>query len=173
MLPTIANECSEFLENSHGFPLLKNLPRNQYGFRKVKVRKKKKLNDEFVKVFNNTFSEYKDLINRSIFAHGMNGFDPIIDDGLEPFFIFPINGYKYIFSKNVTDTDEHKSTLNKLVNNYGQNGINLFQEILKYQYSFDNLLEGISSNSEIIIYNIPFYYAIRYSLIEDYEKFLS
>jgi hypothetical protein len=174
MLPTIKKECSQFLKESNGFPLLKNLPSDNDGFRRVKVRKKKNLNSDLVSVFNETFNEHNQLMQRSIFAHGMNAFQPIINDEVEPFFIFPIDGYKFLYAESVSDTTAiYKSTLDKLIEAFGETGIKTFKEVLKYQYTFNKLDEGLITNSEIILYNIPYYYAIRYSLIENYADFVN
>lgn len=173
MLPTIQKECSQFLELSHGVPLLKNLPSNNDGFRKVKVRKKKNWKSDIVEIFNDTFKNHTDLLQRSIFAHGPSGFNPNIDDNTEPFYIFPINGFKFLYAESVSKTTEdYRDTLSKLIENYGENGIKTFKEVLKYQYSFDNLFSALTTDTEIIIYDIPYYYAIRYSLIESYENFV-
>jgi hypothetical protein len=174
MLPTITEECSQFLQESNGFPLLKNLPVDNHGFRKVKVRKKKKQQNVLIEAFNETFNNHSNLMERSIFAHGMNSFIPVCSDEVEPFYIFPINGYKFLFAENVANTTEvYKTTLATLIENYGEKGLKIFKEVLKYQYTFDNLIEGLATNSEIIIYDIPYYYAIRYSLIENYENFIT
>lgn len=174
MIPTIEKECSKFIIESRGLPLLKNLPKNSDGFRKVKVRKKKNNKELITNVFNDTFKEHHDLIQRCIFAQSVLSFK--LDESnldVEPFYIFPINGYRYMYAKNVNNTtDTYNQTLSKLVENYGEKGIKTFQEILKYQYVFDDLSEGLSTNSDIIIYDIPYYYAIRYTLIDDYSKFL-
>ena len=173
MIPTITNECSQFLNQSHGLPLLKNLSVGNVGIRKVKLRKKKKGND-ITHAFNETFSDHSELMQRAMFAHGMNSFSPSYENGLEPFYVFPIDGYKFMYAENVDNTTEsYKDTLNKLVETYGDNGIKTFKEILKYQYNNDNLYDGMSSNAEIILYGIPYYYAIRCSLIENYADFLS
>jgi hypothetical protein len=174
MLLTIQNECSQFLTESRGYPLLKNLPTNQDGFRKVKVRKKKNLKNEIIEAFNDTFKSHTDLMQRSIFAHSVEAFQPSKTADFEPFFIFPINGYKYLYAQNVANTTEtYKTTLSTLIENYGENGIKTFQEVLKHQYSFSDLENGLSSKTEVIVYDIPYYYAIRYSLIEEYEEFLN
>ena len=174
MLPTIEKECSEFLSASKGFPLLKNLPVDNHGFRKVKVRKKKKKQNELLNAFNETFNSHADLMERSVFSHSILSFDPANSDGLEPFYIFPIDGYKFMYAYNVSNTTEaYRETLSTLVENYGEKGIKTFKEVLRYQYSFDNLVEALTSNSEIIIYDIPYYYALRCSLVENYENFIT
>jgi len=173
MLPTLQKKCSQFLQESQGFPLLKNLPVAGEGFRKVKVRKRKNLKNEIVDVFNDTFNGHPELMQRSVFAQSMSVFQPSIELDLEPFYIFPIDGYKFLYAEGVGDTTQtYKTTLDTLIENYGAKGIRTFQEVLKYQYSFENLVEGLASSTEIIIYDIPYYYAIRYSLVENYEKFI-
>lgn len=172
-MPTIQNECSEFLIESIGHPLVKNLPRNSDGFRKVKVRKKKQI-EPMALVFNETFkNDHSQLLQRSIFAHGVNAFEESNNFDLEPFYIFPINGYRYMYADNVkSTTDDYRKTLDLLIENLGNNGIETFQEVLKYQYRHDKLYEALTGNAEIIIYDIPYYYAIRCSLIEEYCDFL-
>jgi hypothetical protein len=173
MLPTIETECSQFLRESYGFPLLKNLPVEGDGFRKVKVRKKKNLKNDVVEAFNGTFNQHADLMQRSVFAYGRSAFAQVSDITLEPFYIFPTDGYKFLYAEQVSNTTEaYRDTLSKLVETYGEEGIKTFQDVLKYQYTFENLAEGLSSKSEIIIYGIPYYHAVRASLIENYSEFL-
>lgn len=173
MLPTIEKECSQFLRESIGHPLLKNLPKNNDGFRKVKVRKKKHT-ETLTSVFNDAFKDdHSQLLQRSIFAHGTESFIPSEDDLTEPFYIFPINGFRYMYAENVlSTTEDYKKTLDFLMESLGDSAIETFQEVLKYQYRHDKLYEALTGNSEIIIYDIPYYYAIRYSLIEKYSNFL-
>ena len=50
---------------------------------------------------------------------------------------------------------------------------NVFKDIIKDSYCNESLKTGISCGSEIIFFDIPYYYAIRQSLIEvPYEDFL-
>lgn len=174
MLPTLEKECSQFLKASNGYPLLKNLPLNNDGFRKVKVRKKKNATSDIVKIFNETFNnEQTDLLQRSIFAHGPSSFIPTTDPNFAPFYIFPIDGYKFLYAQDVAETTEtYKDTLSVLIDHYGASGIQTFKEVLKYQYSSEDLEKGLSTDTEMIIYDIPYYYAINYFLIEDYANFI-
>jgi hypothetical protein len=173
MLPTIQTECSQFLAESIGHPLIKNLPRNKDGFRKVKVRKKKQT-EILTNVFNEAFEDdHSQILQRSIFAHGKNSFVSSEGQDLEPFYIFPINGYRYMYATNVLSTTEnYKQTLDLLLETLGDNAIETFQEVLKYHYRHDKLYEALTGNSEIIIYDIPYYYAIRHSIIENYSEFI-
>lgn len=170
MLPTIAYECSEFLLESHGQPLLKNLPKNRDGFSKVKVRHQKTTNT-FTESFNGAFSkERPNLLQRSVLAQGADAFVPSSDPTLEPFYVFPVDGYRYMYNP-VASTKDYSETFNTLRTNLGESASDILKELLKYDYVFDNLSEGIANGSEIIVYGIPYYFALRKSLVDDYEEF--
>lgn len=170
MLPTLAYECSEFLMESRGQPLLKNLPKNRDGFSKVKVRHQKMTNT-FVESFNGAFSDaHTKLLQRSVLATGQNGFVLSESADLEPFYIFPVNGYRYMYNP-VASTKDYNDTFNTLLNTIGDSASDILKDLLKYDYVFDNLSEGICNGSEIIFYGIPYYFALRKSLVDDYTKF--
>lgn len=172
MLPTLVKECNQFLQISDGNPLIKNLPIHNDGFRKVKVRKKKNIKEDFVELFNEVFEDHEDLYQRAIFASS-NTVTPNITDQIEPFYIFPIDGFKFMYAENVSNTsDTYKEIFDKLMQNLDNTqGIELFSDVLRFNYKKDNLAQGIKTGAEIIIYGIPYYYAIRKSLIDDYKQF--
>lgn len=171
MLPTLTYECSEFLMESGGQPLLKNLPKTLDGFVKVKVRHRR-TTDSFIENFNNAFTDERSrLLQRSVFAHGAASFIPSTDCNLEPFYIFPVDGFRYMYNPSAASTSEYKATFEKLITNIGDSAPELFQKLLKYDYVFDKLSEGIVGGSEIIFYGIPYYFALRKSIIDDYESF--
>jgi len=174
MIPTISEFCGQFLKESDGLPLLKNLPVHNDGFRRVKVRKHTK-KDTFDKAFNEAFSVHYDLRQRSIFANGDLTLKGDILKDLEPFYIFPKDGYQYLYSLSVFDSNEqYKDTFDEFVKQLSSpsRAISFFKDVLKYNYVSNNLPEGIRTGSEIIIYGIPYYYAIRKSLIESYENMI-
>lgn len=157
---------------SGGKPLLKNLPRNRDGFVRVKVRQKR-TTDAFIENFNRAFEKERPrLLQRSVFAHGEKTFVESTNPALEPFYIFPIDGFKYMYAPSQSDTLVFKDTFSKLVSNIGEPGRELFKDLLKYGYVFDKLEEGISTGSEIIFYGIPYYFALRKSIIDDYKNFV-
>ena len=171
MLPTLTYECSEFLLESEGKPLLKNLPRYRDGFIKVKVRQKR-TTDAFIENFNNAFAgERSRLLQRSVVGHGEAAFVPSLDPNLEPFYIFPVDGFRYMYNPSAASTSEYKDTFNKLLTNVGESAPEIFQKVLKYDYVFDKLAEGITGGSEIIFYGIPYYFALRKSIVDDYARF--
>ena len=171
MLPTLAYECSEFLMESGGKPLLKNLPKFRDGFIKVKVRHQRN-SDPFIENFNTALAgEQSRLLQRSVLAHGESSFVPSKDPNLEPFYIFPIDGFKYMYNPSAASAMEYKDTFDKLISNIGDSAPEIFQKLLKYDYVFDKLSEGIAGGSEIIFYGIPYYFALRKSIIDDYKLF--
>lgn len=174
MIPTLEKECKEFLARSNGRPLLKNLPIHNDGFRKVKVRKKKNQNS-FIKSFNQAFfHEHEDLMLRSVFANGESSFTPAVDGENEAFYVFPIDGFQFMYSPEVKcSTLQYKEMFDRLLETIGyEGGVRMFTEVLKYDYNFSDFENGITIGAELIIYDIPYYYAIRKSLIEDYQQFL-
>lgn len=171
MLPTLSYECSEFLMESGGLPLLKNLPRFKDGFTKIKVRHQR-TTDPFLETFNTAFADERTrLMQRAVFAQGESSFIPSTDPNLEPFYIFPVDGFRYMYNPSASSAMEYKETFDKLVSNVGESAPEILQKLLKYDYVFDRLEEGISSGSEIIFYGIPYYFALRKSIIDDYKLF--
>ncbi len=168
MLPTITQECGLFLLESKGKPLVKALPRHSDGYRKVKVRKKK-TKDEFVHKFNESFfTEFNDIRNRAVFVNGQQPQSPDVED----FYIFPIDGYRFMYSPEVFNSSElYKDTFDKLIRTAGKNnGMEIFTEMLQLSYTYDDLPRAIDSGCEIIIYDISHYYAVRKSLVDDYSN---
>lgn len=171
MIPTIRNECSVFLKHSNGKPLLRNLSVLTQGFSRVKVRKQKN-KSSLGAVFDGTFS-YNSLRQRCILSHTLSSL-PEPEPNTEPFYIFPIDGFKIMFSALVEDSDEVFSpALELLEDNFGEiKSKHIMSDVLKYTYKTQDLSLALTHNCEIIIYGISYYYAIRKSLIEDYHMFV-
>lgn len=132
----------------------------------------KKSTDTFVDNFNEAFaSEKTKLLQRAVFAQGEKGFVASNNTSYEPFYIFPIDGFKYMYNPHINTTADYTETFNTLVNKVGDNALEMFRKMLKYDYTFDRLEHGITSGSEIIIYDIPYYFALRKTIIDDYAAF--
>lgn len=166
---TIKRECSQFLTESAGFPLLKALPTTYFNFHKVKVRLQKR-KDEVTDVFERAFgSEFVNLRQRAVFAYAA---EPMLTEETDKFYVFPVNGYKFLYSKEVTNSGhDYKTVIDTLVEQFEDpaEASNIVTELLKYTYSSDSLLEGMRADSEIILYGIPYYYAIRANRSFDYD----
>jgi hypothetical protein len=165
--------CSDFLRESHLTPLFKNLPNAYDDVHKVKVRKRKQRSG-FVEVFNEAFDdEFVELRQRAVFTNGASTLAEAQRDE-EPFYVFPINGFKFLYSSEVTNSsDEYRTVFESIFQNLDPNAAEeTFRDLLKFTYRSTNLHEGILSGAEIIIYNTPYYFAVRESAFPDYDKLL-
>jgi len=171
MHPIVA-ECSIFIEMSGEMPLLKNLPCHHEDFRKVKLRmRKKKANDEFARTFNEAFDQIPHLRQRAMFANGTASFVAEAAER-EPFYIFPIDGFQFMYSLEVTNSNtDYMKAFDTILEQF--NGDNkLMEQVLKYTYTQEHLQEGIKHGSEIILYNMPYCYAIRSQSVDTYQDLI-
>lgn len=164
MIPTIANECSQFITESTGRYVVKNLPKKYQGFSKVKVRVGK-TKDKISENFNIAFKDrsYK-IHERAIFAYTNINLLTNENDK-EPFYIFPIDGYKILYNPEVKNLQTAYESIE--IDN------DLMTDVLSMSYDSGELSEVISHQCEIIFYSIPYYYAIRSSLVDDYHAFFT
>jgi len=173
----IVRECSDFLRDSEGHPLVKFLPKEGPDSRKIKVRKRKS-SSKFDESFNKVFITHPNLRQRCVFANGQRGLNSIMesaDDTLEAFYIFPINGFQFIYSPNVyISSVQYRETLEMFVEVMGcGDAIAAFSEVLKYDYISTKFAEGLILGSEMILYGFPHYYAIKKSTINSYSTLFS
>lgn len=173
-LRLIKARCQQFLHESQQNPLLKNLPITYGDFHKVKVRHKR-IEQQFDETFNDAFTDkHKALRQRAVFTHGIISFEPPIAEDLEPFYIFPIDGYRFLYSKEVENSsNDYKQVFDTLLEQLGEQGMEMINDLLRVTYTENNLVEGIESGSEIILFNIPYYYAIRVSTSRNYQHLLT
>lgn len=167
MIPTISKECQQFLTESDGHYLVKYLPSVYEGFSKVKVRLGKN-KTEFTENFNRAFEDTRPLLHqRAIFAYTDMAALGVCEPSLEPFYVFPVDGYKVLFNPAVKAQSDYME--------YDQLHIDgdIVSDQLKMSYQSGQLLEAIGARCEIIIYGISHYYALRSSLIEDYSLFFN
>ncbi len=172
----LKSSCSQFFRESQGFPLLKNLSCSYSNFHKVKVRRRKGESGEFTETFNEAFElQHPGIRNRAIFANGVMSFEPAISENYEPFFVFPIDGYKFIYSREVMNSGhEYKQVFETLFEQFGEEkGNDVLTDLLRFTYTSNELHEGIESGSEIIIYGIPYFYAIKTTAVQEYTQLLS
>lgn len=169
-LTTLKAKCSQFLRESAMLPLYRLLPKTYGDFHRVKVRQKSG-DDKISEVFNRAFgTQFHNLRQRAIFASGT---EPVVTETAEPFYVFPIDGYKFLYSKEVTNSNsDYKQVIDSLFEQFEDNNkvIEIVTDVLKYTYVRENLAEGIVSDSEIILYGIPYYYAVRAATVPAYGK---
>lgn len=173
----LVEQCSDFIRESQGEPMLKNLPRKYDDFQKVKVRKRKQRTgdpQEFAELFNTAFEdEANNLRERSIFANGESSFKKSEDANKDAFYIFPIDGFNFMYCREVKNsTHDYMNAFSAIMEQVGiDKGRGLITEMLKFNYVSENIYEGINTGAEIIIYNIPYFYAMRRDSVEDYSTF--
>ncbi len=168
---SIIKECSEFLESSNGRPIFRMLPSSGEGFRKIKIRKKTKHTKEFERYFDMAFREqYKDLRLRSMIAQTKPHADVTV--GMEEFYIFPPNGFQVIFNKQIESYAEYIDSLQEVIQT-SNNAEELLRSLFRYTYTKGNISEAISCGSDVLIYDMSYYYAVRKSLFPDYSSFIT
>lgn len=166
----IRERCSAFIIESNGLPLYKNLPESYPDFHKVKVRHGKQ-HDVRSKTMNMAFeSQNKQFTQRAIFTSGSV---PQPEPANESFYIFPIDGFQFLYNMEIKEST-NLDAFDSIFEQYGEKeGCNLIADVLKFSYTTHNLQEGILHGSEIIVYGIPFYYALRSSVVESYDTLLT
>lgn len=170
-LRKIAKECSTFLRESQGLPLFKTLPSAYDDLQKVKVRKHRSTT-KFSETFNEAFEEeIRDLRQRAVFANSKI-METTQDDNL--FYVFPKNGYKFMYSTEVThSTNDYQQVFDSIFEQFeDKKAEQLIHDLLKFTYTHDNLYEGLVKEVEIILYNIPYYYSARVDAF-DYPDLLT
>lgn len=173
MLPTILlKECSEFLEKSNGRPLYKVLPSTYGGFKKIKIRKKSKHKSEIEKYFDLAFyGIYKDLRLRSMLAHLKK---PTVEtpETHEVYYVFPKNGFKVIYNSEIGDYENYIKELEDKVSKCENKDL-ILKELFSFSYNTVDFSDiDCYNDNDLLIYNIPYYYAIKGSLIDNYSEFV-
>lgn len=170
---SIIKDCSQFLRQAKGSPLYINLPRSGDGFRKVKIRKKSKHKLPYEQYFDMAFmDQYKDLRLRSMIAHTTE--TKPTDASSETFYAFPVDGFQILYNQNIQNYAQYISRLREVITNTSTSEAEtIVKNIFEYTYTRSSIEEAIASGGDILIYGIPYYYAIRKSLISDYKSFIT
>lgn len=169
---SITQHCSQFIKDSAGAPLFRCLNSNGEGFRKVKIRKKNRHEFELEKYFDMAFDhEYKDVRLRSVVAYTTP--PAVRTPSHELFYIFPTDGYRVLFNRQVSNYSQYIEELQESVRGCKQPD-ELMKMFFSYAYAHtSNISEAMTPNSTILLYGIQDYYAVRASLIEDYNDFIN
>lgn len=157
----IGEFCSQYIQESKQIPLFRNLSTMLPDITRVKLRHKKDAQSPINHVFAEAFAPK--VRERSLFAKSTVS----IKEDTEPFYIFPTNGYKYLYSLDVKDsTTEYNKLCETLYTSMDEEqATNVFSDMLRFTYHSDKLYQGIINESEILFYDIPAFYAVRVSSI--------
>lgn len=158
LLKSISINCQQFLEESGDMPLKKPCSMHWPDVHRIKVRKRKKI-DSFVEDFNKAFEHvYPSILNRSV----------IINDSAKPdtdeFYLFPVDGYAIIANPTVRNSREQLSESLANINAGMVDGGEVIIEMLQSTYNVTSIKEALQDDVEIILYNIPIFYAVRNNL---------
>jgi len=153
MESVIADSCSTFIHESMGTPVFKLLPRKEI-YEKVKIRVKSQTIPN-ANVRDAAFN-VKQFDNRSLEVFTTSAAS---HDGMGLYYIFPVNGYKFIYNTKVDDIVDSCKKLATILPDK-----EIITEVLRYSYNHDNLLNGLEYANKIKFFNIPYFYAIKASL---------
>lgn len=171
----IRRTCDQYISSTVE-PLLKTIKEKEDNFIRMKVRFHKRQSD-FIGVFNEALSQKFNIPNlhqRSIFANGNKTF---IGDRTESYYVFPINGFKFMYNPQIVSSNaEYRSMFDRLLEdmNGDDNKVSsIMKDLISDNYIGENLENGIVEGCEIILYNIPYYYAVKVEAFPDYSELLN
>ena len=168
----IIRECSDFLKASKGSPLVRMLPKAGPTDRNVKIRKKKSVTpvDE---AFNTVFSDHPNLRQRCVFLNGSHSKSD--DTTLGEFYVFPKNGFQFMYSTSVTDSSQQYGNVLENLNGAmsPESAASTIADVLTYDYKTDDLHNGLICGCEIIVFGCASYVAISRESVKSYSTLFS
>lgn len=174
IIEAIAEECSDYLNEASVYPALKAFKDNGNFFRKVKVRHKKNPVG-FIRVIGDAMQqEHQNIHIRSVVANGPHS----NVSGLTTYYVFPKNGFKFLFNPCINYHEEYKEAYLKLLrlelDDQGK-ALQMMEDLIKYSYVNDdtNLNDALKSTKEIIFYNMSYYYIVSTKKYPCYNELLS
>lgn len=159
----IRTKCSSFISESNSLPIFKRLDFTYGTSAKVKVR------------HSQTFATNK-VLDEAFGSSIENTIVPVITQALdhvtssdEWYYVFPTNGYKYLYSKYIPDYRYQIATMEA-------KGVDrsLMVESVRESYTHkEQLAEGIGSCVEILLYGLQSFYVVSCSQYPSYSSLLS
>lgn len=166
----LRTECSQFISETDALPVYRSLSSSYADLQRVKVRHHKKPS-QLTTAFNKAFvNETHNIIPRGVFTQSV-----LTESNLahEPFYVFPINGYNFLYSKGVQNSNVDLNHAMSVLAENAIDAVEVASDLIRYTYTNKNLVEGINAGSEIIFYNIPYFYAVRVSAVSDYHSLIN
>lgn len=81
-----------------------------------------------------------------------------------------------MYSKEVTNSNNEYQTVIETLMQGMESAVEATQlvtDLVKYTYTATQLQEGIASGAEVILYGIPYYYAVRTTVCADYTELIT
>jgi len=169
-LQNIKDNCSQFLLESKGIPTFKLLSNSYEELSKVKVRHKKK---ETLVSHTMDYANDAKIYNRSVFTYG-NNFPTPLEDNKQIYYVFPTDGYEYLYSTSVKHSDTSIRAmffefLEKLEPQDSNKIPGLISDLLNFTYTNKNLCDGLYHENEILFYNISCFYVVAQNKYPKYN----
>ena len=146
-------QCEQFLFESRGYPLIVELNRKVKldCFRQIKLRWKK----------NKAYQVYQQIIPdlQTSKAFWPIRFAPLSNT---TYYIFPINNFKFAYNPAI------ENLYDCIVDNADDNEL---LTALKLTYNSTMLSTGLQNQREIVLYNIPYCFAVKTTCIPNYSEF--
>lgn len=166
---TIAEKCSDFLKESRGRPLYRNLPCTYADVHRVKARHTKH-HSSVASLLDEAFTASAPKLSaRGVRAYAIST-SP--QENMDAFYVFPVDGFKYTYNPNVKNYDAEIAASVAVISKYTTEAQAIAAELIKMAYTQTDLAEGIASGAEIIVYNSPCFYAVRTSAVPSYSSLL-
>lgn len=147
----IAKECSNFVAESGGHPLIRYLDTTKYSSDICKIKLRHRSGQQAPQIIDTALNEEtQNVSSRALHID----FSQPDDSSLKPFYVIPTNGYRFIChnSDSVSSLDEVATT----------SAIeDIAVEVVKMAAVNTSLCEAIQTKTELMFYNIPFCYAIN------------
>ncbi len=159
----IVLNCSQFLRESNGKPLYKHLPVSYADVKRVKVRHQKH-NNIVTEAYDRAFN-ISGLRGRAVFTHSYLKEQP---ENTDLFYVFPPDKYQFLYNRNVTDSSAEYKQIIETLGDDEHAALDIVADLIKYTYTNDNLCEALRADTEVMLFNIPYFYAVRVSSMTKY-----
>jgi len=167
IIQRIRDECGEYLSMAGPYPSIKRLSGDEASYhRKVKVRHKKNPTGVIRLLGKAMEHEARNIHMRCVSVNGPDIKEALSkNDASELYYIFPINGFRYLYNNRVDTFEQYQKTLKALLESKTitrESAVQLVIDSMSYTYSkFDiKLKEALKTSKEVIFYNMPYYYAV-------------
>lgn len=91
----------------------------------------------------------------------------IIAPGDEIFYVFPPNGFRVLYNTQIDDYFDYINTLDNIIADSPDVNEDIVKDVIGDAYTETDLTNAFKNGSDVLIYNISYYYAIRESLLQN------
>lgn len=159
----IRTKCSQYLSESNNKPIFKRLDWRYGAFAKVKVRHSPTYKTN--QILDEAFGESIESTLVPVTSQPLD----VVTESDDWFYMFPVNGYKFLYSTQIVD---YRYQADKLM--FKSNDRDLVVDTMRESYIHNTgLVEGIDTCVELLLYNMPSFYVVSCSRHISYSSLLS